>query len=56
MAEDDEGVIPVAGYGPVRKMRYTTLNRVEWEDAASGRRFSMTTPREEVVYVRMVSY
>ena len=51
--ESDEGVFHMEGIGPVRKMRYQTLTRSAWPHPETGEAISVTTPDEQVVFVRL---
>jgi hypothetical protein len=49
----DEGVVSMADRTPVRKVRYTLEDRMQWHDRQSGGTFSARVPRQEVVLVSL---
>ncbi len=49
----DEGVFHMEGVGPVRKMRYQTLTRAAIAHPDLEQPVSVTTPDEQIVYVRL---
>jgi hypothetical protein len=53
--EIDDGVTVVDGVGPVKRVRYQTLERRQWE-GSDGRTFTITQPREQVAYFKLASY
>ncbi len=53
MREEDLGVAMVKGVGAVRRLRYETLNDVEWCNPHSDRRVVVTVPQSQVVFVKM---
>jgi hypothetical protein len=53
---EDDGVVSVNGYGPLRKVRYHTLNHMEWKNPETGRTFAITAPQENIVFVKLNSY
>jgi hypothetical protein len=53
--EIDDGITVVDGVGPVKRVRYQTLERRQWE-SPDGRTFTITQPREQVAYFKLASY
>ena len=53
LAKRDEGISVMPDMGPVRKVRYQYLDRVEVRDARRGATFCASVPREEVVLVSL---
>jgi len=56
VARKDRGLAVLPGYGPVRKVNYRFVDTYCWHDPARNVTVTRTTPREEVVLVRLVTY
>jgi hypothetical protein len=53
LRQDDEGIVVLEGYGPVRKTRYHTLEHVEWRHPGRDQHYFVTRPRQQVVLAKL---
>ena len=53
--EIDDGITMVDGIGAVKRVRYQTVEHIQWE-SPDGKRFTITEPREQIAYIKLASY